>query len=61
MFFEFVKTNTGWRVFWGIDPHDPQSQQEDRTAPDSELGACLDPDVLPFRRIKESSLVLPAA
>jgi hypothetical protein len=55
--YEFVKTPTGWRVFWGIDPlgqtpeKDLQARQE--AAPE-------EPDVLPFRRPQPPPVDRPA-
>jgi hypothetical protein len=55
--YEFVKTATGWRVFWGIDPRagEPQAKREAAADP-----GAREPDVLPFRGREPKAAVRPA-
>ena len=45
--FEFVKTPTGWRVFWGIDPHIGKSELKEE---DTNRSTEQEVEVLSFRR-----------
>ena len=45
--YEFVKTPTGWRVFWGIDLLGPTPEADAEAIPEA---APEEPQVLPFRR-----------
>ena len=56
--YEFVQTETGWRVFWGIDPAPsvPQAEKDNvSTKPEQE------PCLLPFPQPEQQLYDWPAA
>jgi hypothetical protein len=58
--YEFVKTETGWRVFWGIDPRLPPSatrNHDENDDNDSTTELCL----LPFPQAEIDSILSPTA
>jgi hypothetical protein len=58
MFYEFVETSTGWRVFWGIDP---QSEPPGATPRNASFPGTSEVDILPFSQIQGQHHVPPAA
>lgn len=55
--YDFVKTATGWRVFWGIDPYTyGQSENQENFQESTEENM-----VLPFRRRETENEELTAA
>jgi hypothetical protein len=39
--YEFVKTETGWRVFWGIDPIEPRTVPGEVVFPKEQASVAL--------------------
>jgi hypothetical protein len=55
---EFIKTGTGWSVFWGIDPEGGKANAAPTTDPEEPMEVRA---VLPFRQSESEPKKRPAA